>query len=211
MKQIWNWVTKQKPSYIIIAVLIIIIMIMQQCGERTKIVYVDKNHYKIDTVTTTQIIRDTTRIISKVYVPVAGETVYVPAPANVDTAKILADYYAKRPYRDTLQNDSSAFIIVKDTISQNKIYSRQYEFVNNRPTQIINNHYTYIENKPFNLHFGGFVGGYPAVYRNDIPQNTYYGVIGASIMVTTNKHSSYGIQYDPFNKIGQFNIHWNIK
>lgn len=201
VSRIINWLQKQKPSYIVIGVLIIVIIIMQMCHRSdTKVVYKDKHHYRVDSVITIDTLRDTTRIISKVYIPGHTDTIYVDIPANVDTAKILKDYYTKYYQVDTLKNDTSALIIVKDTISQNRTQSRQWEFVNNRPTQIINKYYTYVENKPFNLHFGGFIGGGPDMF-----------LCGPSIMVTTNKHSTYGINYDPFNKIGFIQIYWNIK
>lgn len=209
VSRIINWLQKQKPSYIVIGVLIIVIIIMQMCHRSdTKVVYKDKHHYRVDSVITIDTLRDTTRIISKVYIPGHTDTVYVDIPANVDTAKILKDYYTKYYQVDTLKNDTSALIIVKDTISQNRTQSRQWEFVNNRPTQIINKYYTYVENKPFNLHFGGFIGGRPDMF-----------LCGPSIMVTTNKHLTIGISGglstdNPVNDklyFGIFHMYWNIK
>ena len=51
--------------------------------------------------------------------------VYV--PANVDTQEILKDYFSRRFYIDTLDLGQKSFVIVKDTITENKILSRVFE------------------------------------------------------------------------------------
>jgi hypothetical protein len=54
-------------------------------------------------------------------------TIYIEVPAKVDTGKILKSFFAKNVYKDTLKlSDSLGFVFVGDTISQNKILSRQY-------------------------------------------------------------------------------------
>jgi hypothetical protein len=72
----------------------------------------------------------------------APEIVYVPVPEKVDTAKILKDYYAKRYYSNVLQDDSSAFISVNDTIYQNELKGRSYTFQNRRITSVVINNTT---------------------------------------------------------------------
>lgn len=70
---------------------------------------------------------DTTNIVSPVYIP--GETIYIPGITiiePVDTAKILADYFAKRIYNDTIIMDSLGYIAIRDTISKNRIAARQH-------------------------------------------------------------------------------------
>jgi hypothetical protein len=57
----------------------------------------------------------------------------------IDTNQILRNYYAKVAYKDTLLNDSSALIVVNDTLNKNRIYSRDVMFQNRRKTAIINN------------------------------------------------------------------------
>lgn len=56
----------------------------------------------------------------------------VEVPADVDTVAILKDYYVKRYYEDTVKQypDSTGgnSVVVKDTVSQNKIVSRQVDF-----------------------------------------------------------------------------------
>lgn len=61
---------------------------------------------------------------------------------DVDTAKILRDYYTYRIYKDTLKNDSSATVVIRDSISRNRKLKSSLFFKNNRPiayeTTIIN-------------------------------------------------------------------------
>ena len=84
--------------------------------------------YKItyrDTITDT--IRDT--------VIVDGDTIVMIEP--VDTAMILADYYAKVEYNDTVKNDSSALIVIREVLSKNRIENRLVRFQNRRFISIV--------------------------------------------------------------------------
>lgn len=56
-------------------------------------------------------------------------------PANVDTASILKDYYARIFYNDTFKlKDTLGYIAVNDTISKNRIVGRKYYTSINIPT-----------------------------------------------------------------------------
>ena len=91
--------------------------------------------------TTLKVIRDTVNPPQKV-IPVPYEvlrdtfwvdTVKIPA----DTAAILADYFAKRVYSDTLLNDSTALIAVSDTIQFNRMVGqRELRYINRLPRAI---------------------------------------------------------------------------
>lgn len=81
-----------------------------------------------------------------------------------DTVIFIIDkYYAKNCYRDTLKDDSTAFILISDTISQNKILARTADIRIYNKTKIIqdNNKRFYIgagtafsfENVVFNGNF----------------------------------------------------------
>lgn len=50
---------------------------------------------------------------------VPGEPIFIPVPAKVDTAKILALYFAKYPYSRVFSNDTVT-ISLNDTLSQNR-------------------------------------------------------------------------------------------
>lgn len=62
---------------------------------------------------------------------------------DVDTATILQQcrelykgYYTKNIYADTLKNDTSALVVVIDTVTQNHLQKRTMLFQNRRPTVI---------------------------------------------------------------------------
>lgn len=52
---------------------------------------------------------------------VPGAPIFIPVPANVDTAKILAAYFAKYPYSRVFSNDSVT-ISLYDTLSKNSFH-----------------------------------------------------------------------------------------
>ena len=52
-------------------------------------------------------------------------TIYVEVPADVDTAAILADFYAKNVFTDTFKIEYGKFVI-RDTIQFNRVLGRSY-------------------------------------------------------------------------------------
>ena len=144
---------------ILILALIVIILLMRACSgdsstEPKDIVKVDGKDYelleqKIDTVfieKTIEVPKYVPKYITKV------ETVTVEVPADVDSLKVVEDYYAKYIVKDTLNltydfgpeitidsigtkpNPSLGFGYLTDTISQNKILSRKIEWNFQIPT-----------------------------------------------------------------------------
>ena len=69
-------------------------------------------------------------VVDSIYVPLPAETVRVATPMRVDTQRIIADYFDRHIYRDTLRASApgklggSAEAIVCDTIAQNGIAGR---------------------------------------------------------------------------------------
>ena len=69
-------------------------------------------------------------VVDSIYVPLPAETVRVATPVRVDTQRIIADYFDRHIYRDTLRASApgklggSAEAIVCDTIAQNGIAGR---------------------------------------------------------------------------------------
>ena len=144
---------------ILILGLIVVILLMRACSgdsstEPKDIVKVDGKDYelleqKIDTVfieKTIEVPKYVPKYITKV------ETVTVEVPADVDSLKVVEDYYAKYIVKDTLNltydfgpeitidsigtkpNPSLGFGYLTDTISQNKILSRKIEWNFQIPT-----------------------------------------------------------------------------
>jgi hypothetical protein len=78
-------------------------------------------------------------------------------PANVDTQSILKDYFARRFYVDTLDLGEKSFVIVKDTITENKILSRVFE---SSITEKIINDTLFLAELPKRQMFVGFQMGF---------------------------------------------------
>ena len=117
---------------LLIFALIIIILVMRMCSNPSvkpqDITKIDGKKYEIvkrtvDTIKT-QVKTIEYRPGEKIYVK---DPIYVNVPADVDTAKILKDYYAKRIYLDTLKlKDDLGYVVVNDTISKNSIIGRTW-------------------------------------------------------------------------------------
>jgi hypothetical protein len=118
---------------IIIALLvigIIILLLLQKCGgggivESVKIDTVYKL-VKADTFyipkTDTTII-ETTKYKLREVITDRFDTLYLPELQDVDTLRILAEFYKSNIYKDTIKNDYG-YIALTDTINQNKIAGR---------------------------------------------------------------------------------------
>jgi hypothetical protein len=59
----------------------------------------------------------------------------------VDTGAILAEYFSRNVYRRILKNDTSALVVITDTVTQNRLTAFKLEFQNRRATAIITNIY----------------------------------------------------------------------
>lgn len=72
------------------------------------------------------------------YIPTPRETVQIPAPAIIDTQRVINNYYHKLVYRDTIVKKDIATVTLTDTIYQNAIAGRTVD-VSFRPTYRIKN------------------------------------------------------------------------
>ena len=158
MSIIFSLLTKYFKEILIIG-LIVVILLMRACSgdtvvDPTDIVKVDGKDYelleqKIDTVFINKIVE------VKKYVPKYVDRVVekiVEIPADVDSLKIIEDYYSKYIVKDTLKldyefapeividsigtkpNPTLGFGIITDTISQNQIVSRDIKWNFQVPT-----------------------------------------------------------------------------
>ena len=101
------------------------------------------------------------------------EIIMIPPDSNciAEWINLYSNYSQTLVYSDTLKDDSSALVIVVDTILKNKLYGRSFGFMNRRATEIIINNYTTIVRNDNGLYVGGgFVGnkfgGEVSVIRN---------------------------------------------
>jgi hypothetical protein len=160
---------------LLIVVLIVVIFLMRSCSGK-------------DTPTEPQIIRDTIIeyvTIEKTYPVYVPKVKYVTKvdidtfSTPIDTATILADYYAIKTYEDKQVLDSLNLVIT-DTISQNQIKSRKISYTFTYPQTTIRE--TIILNKR-ELYFG--IG---ATGNQDQLQ-----YLGGEVIFRNKKRQAYGL------------------
>jgi hypothetical protein len=181
---------------ILIVGLIVVILLMRACSgdssiDPKDIVKVDGKDYelleqKVDTVFVEKVI-EVPKYVPKYITKV--ETVTVEVPADVDSLKVVEDYYAKYIVTDTLNltydfgpeitidslgtkpNPSLGFGFLTDTISQNRILSRKIEWNFQIPT-IYNT--KIVKELPKRELYYGFGG---AFNKTDFIQSANFGIL----------------------------------
>jgi hypothetical protein len=131
--------TKKIFPYIIIVILAIIIFYQKGCSGKKEgsNVNIDGTEYQVikhEIDTLYQI--DTQNFYRRGKdITIFIEEVVKEIPANIDTLSILRDYYARVFYKDTFKlKDSLGYIVVNDTITTNRIFSREFISYINIPT-----------------------------------------------------------------------------
>lgn len=119
---------------------------------------------------------------------------------QIDTMAILRDYFARVYYLDTIMDDSSAFIAILDTITQNRIHGRKLYFANRKPTSIINTTTVLPTNEKSKLYVGGMVAMNPGDKFD----------IGPSMMLITPR-GGYSYAYGVNENSHTFTVVWKIK
>lgn len=200
---------KNKFLYILILILIAIILAMKifwpTPPNMNEYIKIGGTEYillsrKIDTI---WLVKDS---IIPVYTPVPGDVVHVPVPVDVDTTAILKKYFAKNVYNDTIVLDSVGYVNIRDTISQNYIWSREVNYNYRIPTVY---EMVIVEDKPRGQFY---LGGGMNFDKTDFINGAYAGalfktktdkVFGLNIGATTT-----GENVKPY--IGG-SIYWKIK
>lgn len=173
-----------KKTPIIIILVLIVLLLLQGWYYKTSMpieTVVTKVETRIDTVTINSV-EYVPKIVNKIvpeYIEVyKTDTVLV--NTQVDTAAILQDYYTQYVYQDTLDLDTLGSVTVIDTVSQNKIQSRQFTSNILIPTKTITNT-TYINDKGF--YYGAGLGVNKLMLHSvsgevlyKTKRNTIYGV-----------------------------------
>lgn len=59
------------------------------------------------------------------YVPVPAETIRVMEPGEVDTAYVIREYFTKKVYRDTIMQNDTVQLVVRDTVFENALGPRE--------------------------------------------------------------------------------------
>ena len=184
-----------KTTLTIILILVAILFLQRECSRP------DKEPPLPDTIRITKQVYDTTVIEKTITKTRPVEVIReIEIPADVDTAAILADFFAKNVYHRVLIDDTTALIEMTDTVHQNQLLQGKLKYINRTPVTI---HETYIIHPPdpprFQLYAGGFIQG-----------NTEHFGAGAAIFALTPRSHLYGLGYDPLNKTAQIHMQWKI-
>jgi len=125
-----------------------------------------------------------TKVVTKKGADIYHETIVekeVIIPANVDTAALLKDFFAKNVYKDTLRlPDSLGMVAVTDTITQNKILGRTF---NASVKQREIKETLIVKELPKNQVYYGFNGGFN---KADVVSH-----VGAGVILKTKKDKIY--------------------
>jgi hypothetical protein len=116
------------------------------------------------------------RIITNIDTIIETDTVF----RDIDTLEVLKDYYAKYIYQDTIKLDTLGYLVILDTITENKIFSRETSSNILIPTTTITN--TEILNER------EFYAGISAAV---VP--TQLNSVGAEFLYRSKNYHAYGI------------------
>jgi hypothetical protein len=103
------------------------------------------------------------------------DTILLPVISPVDTAAILADYYATRFYDDKLVDNDSITIRLREELTQNRITFRSLDYSIHASTEIPQQRNKYI------IMGVGWHDSAPMISAGVLYQNTTKSLIGAEI------------------------------
>jgi hypothetical protein len=187
---------------LLIVVLIVVILLLRQCGGK-----IIPGETKIVTKVKTEIEYDTIRESIPNYIPIP-EYIYPPADTmwrDVDTAAILKDYFSTYFYSDIIEDDSLK-ITINDSISENKIASRnlKYEILYPIKTITITEEH-YLNKREF--YVGPRVG---MIYGGDNVGLSFVGIEGlfrskkrTTVAVAAGVNQNFGVNL-------QVGVHWKL-
>jgi hypothetical protein len=155
------------------------VLLFRECQkgkEQGKIIKVDGKKYEVikHEIDTVEVVKDTV-IYKKGKDIYHDTTIYVQIPVDrpIDTLSILSDFFAKNIYKDTLfLPDSLGWVILKDTISQNTIFAR--EFIANVKQREIKETTIVKELPKFQVYWGLGVGLDKVNLLNSVGANLLY-------------------------------------
>ena len=133
-------------------------------------------------------IKDTTVVNYKDSLVSHYVTIPVYDSLDIDSGKIVQEYFSKQHYKDTLVNDSTLFFTLSEAVYKNKITDRSFSYINKLPMYKIKTKTEY-KSKPVykaNFYLGGHVTTSGGLY------------IGG--LYTTPHKGAYSLTYDPINK-----------
>ena len=160
----------------------------------------------IDTVTAIEYKYDTINTELQVYIPkwkdrvvVVVDSIFIIQKEPIDTMSLLRDYYTEYYYEDTIDVDTFGYIVMKDTVSKNKIEARQYVSNILIPTKIVTNNIL-VNKREIYLGTG-------------ITENKNFMVLNGEMLVRTKKRKVYGVGIGLDNTLSPTftaKIYWRI-
>ena len=163
---------------ILFLLVVIAILLLQKCGSEkeekpTETIKIDGKKYEvIKREIDTQYI-EKVKIVKKPGEDIYHDTtIYVSVPQEVDTSKILSQYFAKNVYKDTLRlDDSLGYVSIIDTIKENKIHYRTFD---SKVREKVINNKIYVKEPPKRQLY---VGTYVGVNQTEILKTLNIGLI----------------------------------
>ena len=175
---------------IIILVLILIIILQRSCQTAPS---------ASKPIVTTEIRYDTIEKEIPVYIPEWQTKVKSDTIIKIDTIEVIGDYFSTYVYTDSLINDSLK-LFINDSITQNKIKSRQVNYNLIYPTTIITKEYPTIKRA---LYYGLEIQG------NKDQINSF----GPKLLYTTKNYHAYSIGLginENMKPVLGFGIYWKF-
>ena len=112
-------------QFLLIVVLVILLLLQRSCSSNKEIIEpitITKVETKWDTITINKV-EYIPKWETKIVTVYENDTIIINTP--IDTLEVLKEYYAKNVYIDEIVLDSLGVVTITDTITQNKIFSRQ--------------------------------------------------------------------------------------
>lgn len=183
---------------VIIVVLLLVILFLRWCTPKPDCPEIGK------TTVVETIEYDTIRETTPEYIPVPGpiqyDTTYL--ERDIDTAAILRDYFASYHYSDTVNLDSVK-VIIKDTVTRNKIKSRSVEYEILYPTKTITiTNDRYLNRREF--YVGPAISGATDGFKFVGIESIYRSKKNTTFKVNAGINENFGVQVG----IG---FHWRLK
>lgn len=191
---------KQAP-WIIIIILLVALIITRECNRPDHLH--DNGNVIAYTIYRTDTIKGDSIPVPYPVVKIVKEDsiVYIEVPTQIDTAAILADYFAKVYYqKHELVNDSDVLIQFDALVSENRLQFIT-PYVQLKRRTIINHYTTVMEaTKPRNKYYAGLGTGRSL---------TSFG-LAPSVALLNKKGNLYSLHYDVLHKDVYFTMYFKI-
>ena len=167
-------------QFLLIVVLVVLLLLQRSCTSDPTIIeptIITKVETKWDTITINKI-EYVPKWVEKIVTVYENDTIIINTP--IDTLEVLKEYYAKNVYVDKIVLDSLGVVTVTDTISQNRIFSRQIKSDILIPTKTLTQE-IYLNNREF--YWGLNIAG----------RSSHINYLGGGILYKSKRKNIYGL------------------